>query len=63
MPLFEYECLSCGHVFEVMLKRTEPTSRPACPECRKTDVERLWSPFAGRVGESGGCGTSPLGFR
>ena len=63
MPLFEYECQSCGHVFEVMVKRTESTSRPACQKCGEKDVVRLWSPFAGRVGESGGCGTSSLGFR
>lgn len=50
MPLFEYECRSCGHVFEVMVKPEGSGSKPTCPECGNADLERLWSPFSGRSG-------------
>jgi putative FmdB family regulatory protein len=63
MPLFEYECLNCGHVFEVMVKRGGSEVKPTCPECGKADVERLWSPFSGRSGNGTSCGSTAPGFR
>ena len=40
MPTYEYECLSCGHRFEVFQSITdEPVKK--CPECKKGDVRRL----------------------
>jgi putative FmdB family regulatory protein len=62
MPLFEYQCRDCGRVFEVFTRRRDQKVSPKCPECGKTDVERIWSSFSGRAGEGGGCATSPLGF-
>ena len=63
MPLFEYECRSCGHVFEVMVKSEGSGSKPTCPECRNADLERLWSPFSGRSGKGVSCGGGTPGFR
>lgn len=40
MPIYEYQCPTCG-VFEVVQKITEPTLR-RCPTC-KSGVERLVS--------------------
>ena len=40
MPIFEYECRSCHHQFE-QLVRTGDT--PACPQCTGGDLERLLS--------------------
>ena len=40
MPIYEYECRSCGHEFEQLI-RTGDT--PACPSCRGVDLERLLS--------------------
>jgi len=62
MPLFEYECQECGLIFEVLTQHRDTASRPGCPECGKTNVERPWSPFARRTSEGGGCGTSSFGF-
>jgi putative FmdB family regulatory protein len=32
MPIYEYQCDECGHLFEEMKKRTDP--EPAeCPQC------------------------------
>jgi putative FmdB family regulatory protein len=62
LPLFEYQCQDCGHVFEVFTRHREPKALPECPDCGKKDVERIWSPFSGRIGEGGGCTGTSLGF-
>ena len=33
MPTYEYECLKCGHEFELFQRITEPP-RKRCPVCR-----------------------------
>jgi len=42
MPLYEYECLKCGHRFERIRKFSD---RPvtACPQCKKGKVKQLLS--------------------
>jgi putative FmdB family regulatory protein len=55
MPVYEYRCRQCEKTFEVFTQRQNNPTTPTCPECGKnTEVERVWSTFAGRVG--GGCG-------
>jgi len=45
MPTYQYECQSCGHVFERFQSMTdEPVKR--CPECR-CKVKRLFGTGAG----------------
>jgi putative FmdB family regulatory protein len=41
--LYDFECRSCGRVFETLV-RTGTT--PACPQCGATDLERQLSSFA-----------------
>jgi len=45
MPIFEYACPNCGHVFEklVLTRRQEP---PECPQCGWKRVEQKFSTFA-----------------
>jgi len=31
MPIYEYQCLQCGHVSELLQRHNDPA--PACPEC------------------------------
>lgn len=47
MPLYEYECQTCEHRFEVMQSMSDP--HPICPECASEDVLRLISRTAGQV--------------
>ena len=63
MPLFEYECGSCGRQFEFL---TLADQRPACPDCGGTELQKQLSVFAvataaggNRVAASapGPCGT------
>lgn len=43
MPLYEYQCLVCGHQFEALVR---PIDTPACESCQGTELERLVSRFA-----------------
>ncbi len=47
MPLFEYQCGSCGHRFEHL---TRSSVTPSCPNCHSTILEKQLSVFA--VGSS-----------
>ena len=45
MPIFEFECTSCGNKFEeLVLPWLEKTAAvPACPSCKGQDVQRVLS--------------------
>jgi putative FmdB family regulatory protein len=43
MPLFEYQCGSCGHRFEYL---TRADTVPSCPKCESADLEKQLSVFA-----------------
>jgi putative FmdB family regulatory protein len=45
VPLYEFECGSCGERFEEL---AHAGARVACPACRGSDTRRLYSPIAGR---------------
>ena len=45
MPLYEYECDSCGHRFERIRKFSDPPLE-VCPECGKSPVRKLVSSSA-----------------
>jgi len=62
MPLFEYQCRECGQVFEVLVRPVSSPRLPACPKCKKTRVERLWSPFATQGSSRGECGATADGI-
>jgi len=53
MPVYEYECESCGERFERLFM--SPEDRPseiACPECDSTEVHRVFSPPVVHSGEA-----------
>jgi putative FmdB family regulatory protein len=42
MPIYEYECLKCGHNLEVMQKISDkPLTK--CPKCKASKLEKLLS--------------------
>jgi putative FmdB family regulatory protein len=44
MPIYEFRCLSCGHVFELLkLKKEDERSVMKCPKCSSQEVERVLS--------------------
>ncbi|MHB8829429.1 MAG: FmdB family zinc ribbon protein [Syntrophales bacterium] len=43
MPIYEFECPSCGNRFERVMKVNE--DNPACPSCGALKVKKLVTPF------------------
>ncbi len=62
MPIFEYACSHCGHVFEkiVLTRNQDP---PECPKCGWKRVEQIFLAFATGSGnrKSGGVVCVPSG--
>ena len=52
MPLYEYECKSCGQVVEVLVR--SPNETAECPECGKSGLERQLSVPAAPAVKGGG---------
>lgn len=53
MPVYEYECLKCGHIFEHFLfhREKEPSM---CPTCGEKRLRRLVSKGVGFVFKGSG---------
>jgi putative FmdB family regulatory protein len=68
MPLFEYECLSCGKATE-MLVMGSSQEKPVCGTCGSTNMKKLLSAHSSMsgsmtnalpgLGDTGCCGSSP----
>ena len=70
MPLYEYNCTSCGHGFEKRVSFSEADTNPECPECKGQETYKLISLFSSHGANlssaggysSGGCAPSSSGF-
>ncbi len=52
MPIFEYECRSCGNAFEKLVPNS--ASKVKCDKCNSEEVDKQLSTFSARIGAS--CG-------
>jgi putative FmdB family regulatory protein len=43
MPIYEYCCQSCGHVFEELILRSADLAALKCPNCGAPDLDRVLS--------------------
>ncbi len=70
MPMYEYQCGVCDHVFEELVRATDKKPAVACPACGRCKVVRRPSVFAARStqgrpqptlpeGCEGQCGPNP----
>ena len=48
MPIFEYQCASCGKEFEILVRNSSPA--PECPACSGTELRKKLSAFAAITG-------------
>jgi putative FmdB family regulatory protein len=48
VPLYDFRCRACGHVFEFLVRPNPPEG---CAKCNATDLERLPSVFAAATSE------------
>src|SRR3954462_1984009 len=53
MPTYEYECLKCGHHFEVFQQMSDAPVKK-CPKCGKRSVKRLVGAGAGLIFKGSG---------
>lgn len=61
MPIYEYKCPQCGHVFEEWVKLSEAHSEEPCPECG-TKSPRMLS-HTSFVLKGGGWYVTDYGYR
>jgi putative FmdB family regulatory protein len=55
MPLFEYQCKTCGRRFEALVVSNR---KPSCPQCKSEDLEKQHSTFGfGGPGRAYGTGS------
>jgi len=57
MPIYEYECPSCGERFELRRSINDSDSEIRCPECGAENPRRVFSVFA-TTSSSGACAPS-----
>src|SRR3984893_9643750 len=62
MPFYEYQCKSCGHDLEAMQKISDPPLKK-CPQCGKSQLQRLMSAPAFRLKGGGWYETDCKGDR
>ncbi len=52
MPIYEYECRDCGHIFDVLQKISDDPLK-FCPDCGKPELKKLLSAPRFRLKGSG----------
>ncbi len=48
MPIYEYHCSNCGHIFEKLQAIGADNSLLECPECHTPKPDRIFSAFAAK---------------
>jgi len=56
MPIHEFKCKSCGHVFEYLCIKSTDQDDVSCPVCKHRKAELLLSAFSST---NSGHGTAP----
>jgi putative FmdB family regulatory protein len=61
MPLYEYQCRSCDHQFELLVRES---TKLECPKCAATELHKQWSVAAVNAAPTGPtriAGPAPCG--
>ena len=46
MPIYEYQCQTCGRISSLLILKSEDEQKISCSHCQKTNLERIMSSFA-----------------
>ena len=49
MPIYEFECKKCGHIFEYLLNHGDSQEEVRCETCNSPDIHKIVSPFGFRT--------------
>lgn len=49
MPLYEFDCLSCGQSFEKLVRSAAAINEVVCPTCGQAHVQKKLSTFATNI--------------
>jgi putative FmdB family regulatory protein len=52
MPVYEFKCGKCEHLFEVVGSYPEREKAQTCPKCGSTEVKRAISLFSAKPSSS-----------
>ncbi len=61
MPLYEYKCLDCGEVFEVLQSSYKQNPDLLCKNCGSSHLKKLVSSFSARLNSSSESESCPTG--
>jgi putative FmdB family regulatory protein len=56
MPLYEFDCLSCGQSFEKLVRSAGAIKEVVCPVCGQPHIQKKLSTFAANI--KGGSSSS-----
>lgn len=56
MPIYEFDCHSCGGSFDKLVRSANAVSDVVCPMCDSDDIQKKLSLFSSRI--SGGTRSS-----
>ncbi len=56
MPIYEFDCHSCGESFDKLVRSANRVPEVTCPSCNSHDVKKKLSLFSSKV--SGGTRSS-----
>jgi putative FmdB family regulatory protein len=61
MPIYEYQCGRCDHVFEELVLRVADEAELVCPACKEPQPQRILSASAisSRGGDRASAGCVP----
>ena len=59
MPIFEFKCLKCGDVFELLKMSSEDELEMKCPACGAEEFERVLSTSSYTMGFAKGESRGP----
>lgn len=49
MPIYEFDCHSCGHSFDKLVRSMSAVSEVTCPDCQSGEVKKRLSLFSSRA--------------
>ena len=61
MPIYEYKCTQCGHVFEAFQRIGADGKELGCPVCGSKNPQKLFSAFSSSGDDISNFGRSSCG--